>query len=578
MDRITKSYLDTFSKEQSLGGMSESDLFEYFASFCIVSSTYEEEFDTADVHVGGEDDLGLDALAIIINGVLVTSVEEAEDLLSMNGFLDVKFVLGQAKTSSNFNGEQITTFLDGALEFFAEDPALPMSDEIVAAREVMNWIYDHSVKFTRQKPLLEMSFVTTGQWKGDVYLQGKIDKRRNELGATGLFSDVTFTPLGADEIQAAYQRSKNNVTVEFTFASKVLLPEIQGVAEAYLGVLPVKEYLSMITDPAGNIRKPLFYDNVRDFQGNNPVNAEIKETLGDAPGQQRFAVLNNGVTVVARGLRTTGNKFVVSDYQIVNGCQTSHVLFDAQDLLGEDTFVPLKVISTSDEDIINAIITATNRQTQVTADDLYAMSAFQKRLEALYDSYPDKKKLYYERRSKQYAAVNGIEKVRIIGKSQQVRAFAAMFLNDPHRAARYYSDLRAQVGTKIFNEGHKLEPYYVAAFTFYKLEFLFRNSSLPVYYKPARYHLLMALRYIVAGSEMPALTANKASTYANSIAEVLWSDDKAVEAFKVAIEAVDEALGGAALNRDVVKTQTFTDAVKASALARAPKPDEPAAS
>ena len=234
----------------------------------------------------------------------------------------------------------------------------------------------------------------------------------------------------------------------------------------------------MITDPAGSIRKPLFYDNVRDFQGNNPVNAEIKETLGDAAGQQRFAVLNNGVTVVARGLRTTGNKFVVSDYQIVNGCQTSHVLFDAKDLLGEDTFVPLKVISTSDEDIINSIITATNRQTQVTADDLYAMSAFQKKLEALYESYPDKKKLYYERRSKQYAAVNGIEKVRIIGKSQQVRAFAAMFLNDPHRAARYYSDLRAQVGTKIFNEDHKLEPYYVAAFAFYKLEFLFRNNSL----------------------------------------------------------------------------------------------------
>ena len=41
---------------------------------------------------------------------------------------------------------------------------------------------------------------------------------------------------------------------------------------------------------------------------------------------------------------------------------------------------------------------------------------------------------------------------------------------------------------------------------------------------------------------MPALTANKASTYANSIAEVLWSDVKAVDAFKVAIEAVDEAL------------------------------------
>lgn len=570
MDRITKSYLDTFRDEQSLIDKHESVLFEHFADYCVVSSAYEEEFDTADVHVGGEGDLGLDGLAIIVNGVLVTSVEEAEDLLKINSFLDVKFVFVQAKTSSAFSGEQMANFFDGVEEFFAEAPTLPVSDQIQAARDIMNWLYSKSVKFTRQKPVLEMTYVTTGQWQEDAYLTAKINVRRNRLTETGLFNAVKFEAWGADEVQAAYRRSKNNATVEFTFASKVLLPDIEGVSEAYLGVVPVKEYLSLITDHTGNIRKPLFYDNVRDFQGDNSVNLEMKRTLQDAVGQQRFAVLNNGVTVVTRGLRTTGNKFVVTDYQIVNGCQTSHVLFDSQAVLGEDIYVPLKVISTSDEDIINAIITATNRQTEVTADDLYAMSAFQKKLEALYDAYPDKKKLYYERRSKQYASVNGVEKVRIIGKTQQVRAFAAMFLDDPHRAARYYSDLRAQVGTKIFSDSHKLEPYYAAAYGFYKLEFLFRNNLLPVYYKPARYHLLMALRYIVGGPGMPALTANKITGYANKIAETLWSDDAAVEVFKKAIAAVDVALGDEALTRDVVKTQTFTDSVKAAAVAMAP--------
>lgn len=563
MDRITKSFLDAFAQEQSLEKLDESDLFEYFADFCVVSAVHEEEFDTADVHVGGANDLGLDGLAIIVNGVLVTTPDEAEDLLGINGFLDVKFVFVQAKTTSGFSSEAISSFFEGVEEFFAEIPTLPISDGITDAREVMTWLYDHSVKFTRQKPAVEMSYVTTGQWQDDAHLVGKIDKGRAELSALGLFSNVSFAPLGADEIQTSYQRSKNNVTVEFSFANKVLLPEIEGVSEAYLGVLPVKEYLSMITDPAGNIRKPLFYDNVRDFQGDNPVNTEIKNTLADPAGQQRFAVLNNGVTVVTRGLRTTGNKFVITDYQIVNGCQTSHVLFDAKDSVAEDTNIPLKVISTSDEDIITAIITATNRQTQVTADDLYAMSSFQKKLEALYESYPGKKKLYYERRSKQYAAVNGIEKVRIIGKAQQIRAFAAMFLDDPHRATRYYSDLRSQVGGKIFNDGHKLEPYYVAAFGFYKLEFLFRNALLPAYYKPARYQLLMALRYAVMGDEqMPSFTANKMSTYANKVADVLWSDEKSLASFQKAIEAVDGALNGVSLDRDVVKTQTFTDATK----------------
>ncbi len=233
--------------------------------------------------------------------------------------------------------------------------------------------------------------------------------------------------------------------------------------------------------------------------------------------------------------------------------------------------MPLKVISTADEDIINAIITATNRQTEVTADDLYAMSAFQKRLEALYAAYPNKKKLYYERRSKQYASVAGVEKARITGKTLQVRAFAAMFLDDPHRAARYYSDLRVQVGSKIFNDSHKLEPYYVSAYAYYKLEFLFRNSAVPVYYKPARFHILMALRYLAGGPDMPNLTTNKATTYSNQIAEVLWSEDKSVSVFRRAIEVIDQALDGESLTRDVVKTQGFTDLVRTAAIAAASK-------
>ena len=511
MDRVTRSYLDEFRQEQSLAqDIPASDLFEYFAIHCVVSNAYEEEFDTAELRVGGGNDLGIDGIAIVVNGVLVESPEEAEDLLDLNGFLDVKFVFIQAKTTSGFEGQEISTFLDGVIEFFADNPTLPVNESIQNARAIMSWIYSKSVKFTRQKPTVEMYFVTTGVWQDDAYLNGLVAQRITRLQDAQLFSGVSFYPYGATEVQDAYQRSKNNVTVEFNFANKVTLPEIDEVSVAYLGYLPSSEYLKLLTDPAGNIRKPLFYDNVRDFQGDNPVNVEIKETLEDPAGRQRFAILNNGVTVVTRGLRTTGNRFAISDYQVVNGCQTSHVLFEARDHLGEETNIPIKVVATTDEDTISSIITATNRQTEVTTEDLFAKSPFQKRLGSLYDSYPAKKKLHYERRSRQYAAVNGIEKVRIIDKKLQIRAFAAMFLDDAHRAARYYSDLRAQVGSgKIFNDNHKLEPYYVSAYAYYKLEFLFRNNQIPVYYKPARYHLLMAARYLIGGTDMPALTRTK---------------------------------------------------------------------
>ena len=97
MDRISKSNLDAFSAEQSLGTIEESVAFELFADYCVVSDAFDEEFDVDDVHVGGGNDLSLDGIAIIVNGALVSSVEEVEDLLALNGALDVTFVFVQAK-------------------------------------------------------------------------------------------------------------------------------------------------------------------------------------------------------------------------------------------------------------------------------------------------------------------------------------------------------------------------------------------------------------------------------------------------------------------------------------------------
>ena len=563
VDRITTSYVETFRLEQSLPKGEESTTFEHFANYCILSDSYDDEFNIADVHTGGGNDLTLDGTAIIVNGVLVTEVEEIEELLKLNGVLDVRFIFIQAKTASSFSGDEIGAFGEGVLGFFAEQPTLPISERVIYLRELMAWIYDHSVKFKHEKPTCELFFVTTGKWTDDQHLSAKIAKAEANLDDTNLFSRVVFRPLGASEIQASWTRSKNAVSVEFTFANKVTVPDIEGVSESYVGVLPLNEFLRVISDPeAGTIRKHIFYDNVRDFQGNNPVNSEMARSLGTVEGRDRFAVLNNGVTLVARSMRNTGNKFFVSDYQIVNGCQTSHVLYNSREDLPDTLGVPFKVIATNDEEVINSIITATNRQTQVTDEDLYALSTFQKQLEAFMGAFDDRHRLHYERRSKQYNTAN-VEKVRIVTKTLEMRSFAAMFSDEPRRAANYYSELKPLVGKSIFNPNHKIEPYYTAAFAYYKLEFFFRNGQIPVSYKPARYHILMAARYLAAGSDMPAFTANKIESYSKKINDQLWDDQKALDLLNEACAVIDDVQAGEPLTRDAVKPQSFTDAVLA---------------
>ncbi|MGW1465485.1 AIPR family protein [Streptomyces sp. NPDC002308] len=572
MDRVTKAYLDAFRDEQSIENLSESDAFELFADYCVISDSYDDEFNVTDVHTGGGNDLGIDGVGVIVNGSLINSGEDMEGLLEINGSLEVTFCFIQAKTTSGFSGEQIMTFFDGVDEFFAENVELPINESVTLARDLMQKIYDNSLRFRRAKPQCRLSYVTTGQWTSDQYLETKITKRVAQLKSTGLFSDVSFLAMGADEVHASYLRSKNSVTTEFSFPTKVLLPDIAGVTESYLGVISAPEFIKILSDSAGNIRKSLFNDNVRDFQEYNSVNTDIQRTLADDSAKGRFVVLNNGVTIVARELTTTRDKVAIADYQIVNGCQTSHVLFDQQEHLTDQVQVPLKIVATQDEDVVNSIITATNRQTQVTNEDLYALGTFAKKLEGFLSSYSDDQRLYYERRSKQYNAVSGIKKVRIITKSQQIRSFAAMFLDEPHRSISYYADLQTQVGSRIFNDAHKLDPYYASAYAHFKLEFLFRNGGVPVKYKPARYHLLMAFRYIAGGSKMQSLESNKIEKYCGEICAVLWDNARAADAFLQATEMVDQALNGVPLTLDIAKTRTFTDSLKQKLGSPIPQP------
>jgi hypothetical protein len=123
-----------------------------------------------------------------------------------------------------------------------------------------------------------------------------------------------------------------------------------GVKESYLGYLPVSTYLSLITDENGNLLRGLFYDNVRDFQGDNPVNKEIEQTL-TSQAKEAFILLNNGVTVVADDLSVTGDSFNLSSFQIVNGCQTSHILFNNRGTISDNVYIPIKLI-VSPEDVL----------------------------------------------------------------------------------------------------------------------------------------------------------------------------------------------------------------------------------
>ena len=148
---------------------------------------------------------------------------------------------------------------------------------------------------------------------------------------------------------------------------------------------------------------------MRDFQSDNPVNHEIEETL-KAESRLHFVLMNNGITIIADSVTKTGDVFTIEDFQIVNGCQTSHVLFNNRNTLANQIQVPVKLTVSKDSDIKNKITKVTNRQTTAKTEELTALTDFQKALEDYYEAVAGEAKLYYERRSQQFRAATGIKK------------------------------------------------------------------------------------------------------------------------------------------------------------------------
>jgi hypothetical protein len=133
-----------------------------------------------------------------------------------------------------------------------------------------------------------------------------------------------------------------------------------------------------------------------------------------------------------------------------------------------------------------------------------------------------------------------------------------MFLGEPHRTTRSYASLQSRVGEDIFVDGHRLEPYYVAAFTLYKLEYLFRNRKLETKYKAARFHILLAARLLATSASPPPMNSHEMERYCKTITDILWDPTKSDDLLARAAKAVDVVAQGQ-FHRDNIRTQPFTE-------------------
>lgn len=551
-DRIINGLLQDFLDDFEINERKEDVAFEHFCNYTMFTHNCPEAYGTdkfffKKVHTGEGGDKALDGILVMVNDTVVTDIDQLKEVVGNRSF-DVKFVFVQAKTSSNFDSGEMLKVGVGIHDFFSKDAGeLNANPKVLRYKEMSDYIFDNSIRH-KGEPVCLVYYVTTGKWVNDANLVCTRDKCVEFVDNLHYFGDVKFIPIDASRLSSMYKELKNSITREIVMSKAVPFPpNIKGVDKAYLGLVQIDEYLKLITDQDGNLQNGLFYDNVRSYLGENPVNNEILDTIKSKEKYIQFPILNNGVTIVAKSLKPSGDKYALSDFQIVNGCQTSNVIYKCRDIVQDDMMLPVKIICTEDPDLINDVIRSTNRQTIVLDEAFESLKVFHKRLQDYYNTFKGNDRIYYERRTHEYD--NSEERIRranIVSLPIQLYAYVSMFMEEPHSVHRYYGELLRSYSMKVFQEDHRLVAYYTSAWLLHRIENALRCKELdPSKYREYRYHFLYMIQvYICKVSnlkELPKPNANALDRFCNKIMDNLNANEKLGPLLRVFSQIVDEA-------------------------------------
>lgn len=385
------------------------------------------------------------------------------------------------------------------------------------------------------------------------------DVLKNNIESKGFFSEVKSIPLDRDQILNLWNAADGPVEASLTTIGVAAFPRSPGIEESYVATVRAAEFVEKILKGEnGNIRQRIFDENVRDFIGaDNGVNVEISGTISDSNRQRRFGILNNGVTIISSDVRVQGTELFLRDFQIVNGCQTSNILYENKEKIQPEATLTLKVVETSDSSLIDEIVRSTNRQTKVKDDQFLATLDCVKAIEKYFDARgaEEEYRLYFERRMNQFYN-DDIPAIRIFDITEIARCVGAMFLDRPELASRYPNRLTGELQGTVFKKENVEDIYYTAAYALYRLKLLISNKKIEPKYSKLRWHILMAIKYFLVDEKVPQLNSGKIRTLCERIDKFMSKSDeetaKSINNICNHIVKIDE------ITRDKIKGPTLT--------------------
>lgn len=535
--------------------------FEHLTNYLAVRNYTSRHFDPIEIGLG-KGEVGIDGVAVIINDTLITTFDK--EFFENANDISASFIFTQSKTSESFELNELSHFFTAVNDFLGNGK-IEMNERATEIQKICHYILENPMKLTKN-PDCHLYFSFTGNENDNQKRDAVVSNQIEFLKQKSMYDDITFSLYDVNKIVSICRSMKNSIKKSIQMSDAAVLPPIQNITESYIGVVNCADYINLITNDDGAIISNLFEDNVRYFQGQNTINAEMQSTLRDENERQKFSVLNNGVTIVAKEIRRTGNNFTLSDFQIVNGCQTSFVLYENRRKLIDDknAFLIVKLISTKDKEITDSIVKATNRQTPVLNEAFETLRDFHKNLEDIYSKYPPEYRLFYERRSKQYDS-GDINKSMIVSFPFQTSAYIAVFLEEPHSVHRYYGELLKSYKKRLYNDDDILEQYCMASMYVYVVDKFLKHNSIYDKFKKYRFHIALMLRCLAVEEHMPYPNSRKMKEYCEElykkISDTIWVRNSVYKSCDIINKIINETNLKPKDGNDISRTREFTNLI-----------------
>lgn len=532
-ETIIESRVAQFQKENAFDNVRPDSLFEIYVNH-LFAKKYRflnciNEFDLFDLsNVGGEDDSGIDGLFIRLNGTLIHSCSDIDNIVKNGSVLDVELVFIQAKRKTSIDVGELGKFFSGIKNFLSEKPFDSTNGKISEWLAVKDYLFSQAfLPAISSLPKVTAIFAYEGKNLNDVHVLSKIEEFKESIGNLGNSQIPKTEIFDGEALFHLAQEIEQGFEISIPYFESIELEHTEGVSSSLIMLCNAESLLTLLKDnETGQLRRELFKDNVRDYQGETSVNREIYETIKTDPS--KFCLLNNGITIVCKSCLSMNRQITLSNPQIVNGCQTCTSLYNASsgglDVRGVNLIV--KVIATGNASVTNAVIKGTNRQNIVYDEAFEITREFHKHLEEYVKSVqmdrPSAEKIYYERRSEQMANMTGVLRHQIFDLGALTQSYVSTFLVEPHCGFEHEIRLLEMFRGELFNDDDNPKTYFTSALLFLRLDRLFKDDYEKYkHYIRYRYQIMALFFHIVAGRVPDLSNRKKTDAYCDKLQEAI---------------------------------------------------------